>query len=72
MCNTYGNEVCINVEKPVPAVIRGNVESLPNTGPGTSMVITFMAMLIIGFFYARSRILAKEVDIIRYDYAKGV
>ncbi len=72
ICNKYGNEICIDVEKPGPAVVQTTVETLPNTGPGASLVVTFLAMCMIGFFYVRGRILAKEIEVIKYEYSRGV
>jgi uncharacterized repeat protein (TIGR01451 family) len=71
ICNKYGNNTCVNVEKPLPAVIRTTATQLPNTGPGTSIVLTFITVLVVGFFYGRSRVLAKEIDIVRHEYGMG-
>ena len=43
--------------------------AIPNTGPGTSLITGFMVTMIVGYFLARSRLLAKELDLIRADYA---
>jgi uncharacterized repeat protein (TIGR01451 family) len=71
ICNKYGNETCINIDRPVPAAVQKTAEQLPHTGPGQSLFFTFLAVLVVGFFYSRSRVLAKEIDIVRYEYSKG-
>lgn len=53
--------------KPVEQTVR----TLPNTGPGSSLTITFIGVMMVVYFYTRSRLLAKEADIIRYEYGRG-
>lgn len=69
MTNVYGNVVEIklpqNLTKTVELV---TTTQLPNTGPGTSLIIGFSLTMIIGYFFARSRLLAKEMDIVRLDF----
>lgn len=45
-----------------------SLETLPNTGPGASLIAGFTIMSVIGYFFARSRLLAKELDIIKHDH----
>lgn len=71
ICNKYGNDTCIKIAKPIAARAQQTAENLPNTGPGESLILTFLAVCIIGYFYSRSRVLAKEVDIVRHEYSKG-
>ena len=63
--NKYGNELSMAVACPA---VKG-VETLPNTGPGTSAIIGFIVVTIVGYFYARSRVLSKELALIRAEYA---
>ena len=71
ICNKYGNETCINIDRPFAPTIQKTAEQLPHTGPGESLFLTFLAVCLVGFFYSRSRVLAKEIDIVRYEYSKG-
>jgi uncharacterized repeat protein (TIGR01451 family) len=71
MTNVYGNAVEIKLP---PSVIKTTEQLttatvLPNTGPGESLAITFAITTIVAYFFARSRLLAKELDIVRSDYA---
>ena len=63
--NFYGNEVELDVSCPA---VKG-IETLPNTGPGTSLLLTTGITSVVGYFFARSRLLSKELNIIRDDYA---
>lgn len=63
--NEYGNEVTINVD--CPLVKR--IETLPKAGPGTSILLLSAITTIVGYFFARSRLLVKELDIVRHEYA---
>lgn len=71
ICNKYGNNICINIAKPVPAQIEQVATKLPKTGSGSSLVVTFLLVCVLGFFYTRSKILSKEVEIVRYEYSRG-
>jgi len=63
--NKYGNDITMSVNCPT---VKG-LETLPNAGPGTSLIMGFTITTIVGYFFARSRLLSKELAIIRSDYA---
>ncbi len=67
MQNGYGNEVVV----PVECSALKTVESLPNTGPGTTVAVTFAVAVLSGYFFMRGRLLAKEVGIIKKSYQTG-
>ncbi len=62
--NTYGNSVGMSVQCPF---VKG-IETLPNTGPGTSLVAGMSITVLVGYFFARARLMTKEMDYIRTDY----
>lgn len=67
-----GNVVVVNLDTPVISKIyETTTTQIPNTGPGSSILISLLAVSIIGYFYARSRLLAKEVDIIKAEQVAG-
>lgn len=70
MTNVYGDSVNINL----PGSIVKQVElttTLPNTGPGENLAIGFALTVVIGYFFARSRLFVTELDIVRQDFSNG-
>lgn len=67
--NIYGDQVSLNVDCPIMKNIEQTTTSLPNTGPGSSVAIGAIAVGMTGYFFARSRLIARELDIVRADYA---
>jgi LPXTG-motif cell wall-anchored protein len=45
--------------------------TLPNTGPSSSMMVSVLAVMIIGYFFFRSRLLTKELEIVHHEYSAG-
>ncbi len=73
MTNKYG-ETTINIELPksVPKITEQvTTTQLPNTGPGETLAAGFGITLVVGYFFARSRLLGRELDIIKVEYATG-
>lgn len=72
MTNTfYGDSV--NIELP-PNIIKRSEQvtrELPKTGPGTSLLVGFAVTTIVGYFFARSRLLATELAIVKDEYTSG-
>lgn len=70
MDNIYGNEVQIKVASPsVGKTVEQVTTTLPKTGPGTSTAVAVALTVIVGYFFARSRLMAKELDMVREEYA---
>ncbi len=70
--NVFGNEVIVKVDKPIPAIVYEGVSSaspseIPDTGPGQTLLISLLAATVIGYFYARARLLAKEVELVKNE-----
>lgn len=71
MTNVYGTDV--NIKLP-PSIIKTTEQvttTLPNTGPGANIIMGTVLVVVVGYFFARSRLLAKELDIVRTEYATG-
>ncbi len=68
MTNVYGDTVNIKIAPPVIKTIE-NTTTLPNTGPGETLAAAFVITLVVTYFFSRSRLMAKELDIVRADYA---
>lgn len=69
MTNVYGDTIEVNVPCSPAKVTEITTTSLPNTGPGETLAVAFVVTTIAGYFLARSRLMAKELDIVRTDYA---
>lgn len=65
--NRYGNEIGMVVACPI---VKG-IEALPNTGPGESLALGFLITTVIGYFFARSRLMSKELDLIKVEYSSA-
>ncbi|HET7319997.1 MAG TPA: hypothetical protein VFI84_00245 [Candidatus Saccharimonadales bacterium] len=60
LTNTYNNTINIKVPAPVTKQIETSVAALPNTGPGSSLVLIGAIVIVAGYFFARARLLADE------------
>lgn len=69
--NTYGNNVAIDVRCPASKTVEQAASELPHTGPAENIIIGGLLLSIVGYFYARSRQLGKEVRLIRRDINTG-
>ncbi len=67
MTNTFGNTITISLPPTTTQVIQSTSSALPNTGPGTSIIIGAVVVAIAGFFFYRSRLLAKEAKLAVMD-----
>jgi uncharacterized repeat protein (TIGR01451 family) len=71
MTNVYGNVVNIKVEGDIVKTVQVVTKELPNTGPGTSIAIGFGLTTVVAYFLARSRLLGKELEIIKEEQMAG-
>ena len=69
--NKYGTEIAIPINCPPAKTAEYVASTLPNTGPGTSIAIGAVMTVVIAYFFARSRLLGKELELIRTEYATG-
>lgn len=65
----YDKAVNIKLLPPITKTVETVTTTLPETGPGTSLVIGFGITVIIAYFFARSRLFATELDLVREEYA---
>jgi uncharacterized repeat protein (TIGR01451 family) len=63
MTNVYGNTVNIHLPGSPQKTVEAAAATLPNTGPGTSLFIGSVIVVIGGYFYGRTRLLAKESNL---------
>lgn len=53
----------------ITKVVEQASAQLPNTGPGATLVVGFSLTSIVSYFFFRNRLMAKELDLVRLDYA---
>jgi uncharacterized repeat protein (TIGR01451 family) len=68
MYNKYGNEVEIKLPTTILKTTETTTTKLPSTGPGESIVIAGVMTTVVGYFFARSRLLAEELEIVKDEY----
>jgi uncharacterized repeat protein (TIGR01451 family) len=69
MTNVYGDTVNIKLPATPIKTTEQTIQKLPNTGPGESMAVIVALTMVVSYFFARSRLIAQEVDIVRSDFA---
>lgn len=69
MTNVYGDTVNIKLPAAPVKVAEQTVQHLPNTGPGESLAAIVLLTIAASYFFARSRLIAQEVDVVRNDFA---
>lgn len=65
----YGSSVNIKLPASPIKTVELTTQTLPETGPGTTVAIGFLVTTVSAYFLARSRLLAKELDIVRTDFS---
>lgn len=71
MQNKYGRLTVIHLKKPVTKIVEQSVKELPNTGPGSSLTICLVAVIIVGYFFYRSRLLTRELAVVQHSFSAG-
>jgi hypothetical protein len=70
--NKYGRDVNIQLTKPASKVVEQTTFILPSSGPFTSILMALGALLVVGYFFFRSRLLIQELEIIHKEFSSGV
>ncbi len=71
MTNIYGNSVNVKLPSSVTKTTEVLGRTLPNTGPGASAGMVVALTVFIAYFFARSRLIAKELDCVRSDFSSN-
>lgn len=69
MTNVYGDTIVVKLPGNVVTLTQHVNQQLVNTGPGASVIALVGLTVIVGYFFARSRLMREEIDIVRSDYA---
>ncbi len=71
MTNVYGNTIQIKLPGGVAKTTEQINQTLPNTGPGEALLAGSVLTTIVGYFFARSRLMAKELELVKQEYSSG-
>jgi len=63
MTNVYGNTTNVNLPLTPAKTAEQLTATLPATGPGTGIILSFLVTLIATYYFARTRLLNKETCI---------
>ncbi|MDB5184240.1 MAG: hypothetical protein JWN38_48 [Candidatus Saccharibacteria bacterium] len=71
MSNTYGNTVNIELPSTPPQAVAAVAAEMPHTGPGSSMFVAGIIVMLASFFFARTRLLANETKLAIQEDTNG-
>jgi len=63
MTNVYGNAINIKLPGSPAKQVEVAAAALPNTGPGETLAIAAVIVILAGYFYSRASLLARESNI---------
>lgn len=72
LVNVYGDTVQINLPPSAIKTVENTVSSLPSTGMGTNIIISTVLLFAVSYFYFRSRLLVKELGLVKQQFNHGV
>ncbi len=64
----YGKSVDIELPPAVHKRVELTSKKLPDTGPGTTLAVGFGMAVVVGYFFARSRTMSEEIEIIKDEF----
>lgn len=67
----YDKSINIFLPETPIKIIEQVTTTLPSTGPGESIAAGFAITVVIAYFFARSRLFASELTIVRQEYANA-
>lgn len=71
MTNVYGNTINIKLPGSIPKSTEQVNTTLPNTGPGEALAAGVGLTVIAGYFFARTKLLNKELGLVKQEYTSG-
>ena len=74
LVNVYGDTVQIDLPKTTIKTVEQTVTTLPSTGLGANVAISTILIMSASYFYFRSRLMVKEVGLVKqqFNYGSGV
>ena len=71
MHNKFGRTVVVKLNKPGSKAIEQTASMLPNTGPGSTLLMSTLIVVVVAYFYYRNKLLSKELGIIQKEFQAG-
>lgn len=71
LVNVYGNTVEIELPSNPIKTVEQTVSTLPSTGLGTNIIIGTVLLMAATYFYFRSRLMVKELGLVRQQFNYG-
>ncbi len=65
----YGKTINISLTPPPAKIVEQTTQVLPNTGPGTSLIIGFSMTVLVAYFFGRSKLFVEELDLVRQEFS---
>lgn len=69
--NAYGNTINIRMDCPIAKAVENTVKQLPSTGPGENMLFGGGLLMVVTYFYTRSKQMGKETRLLRKEFSGG-
>lgn len=69
--SSYGNTLSVPLNCPLGKQVEDTIRQLPETGPGANVIFSLVVVILITYFYARSRQMNREMRVIRRDFNVG-
>lgn len=72
MTNVFHDD-SVNIKLPggIVKITEQTVTTLPSTGPGENIAIAASITMVVSYFFARTRLLGKEIELVRGEYASS-
>lgn len=71
MTNVYGNTINIKLPGGVVKTTEQVNQTLPQTGPGEALAAATLLTVVAGYFFARTRLMTKELELVKQEYTSG-
>jgi hypothetical protein len=71
LTSTYGNRLTVQIACPTSKIVETTIRKLPTVSLATNIVFAVVLTLGTAYFYFRSRLLARELKLVRKDFNPG-
>ncbi len=72
LVNVYGDSIKITLPRHPVKTIERTVQFLPRTGMGANLFVSTVLIMASTYFYARSKLMVKELGLVRQQFNYGV